>query len=97
MNSTEKLFDLIPKLGAIEFAGLARVLKVKLYSEEKDEQDHFIPRPFVDVLNDILANFDALGRERKREILQVVKKASKRPLRRANEEAMKDAGNSEDS
>ena len=97
MKSTEKLFDLIPKLGAVEFAGLARILKVKLYSEEKDEQDHFVPRPFTDVLNDILVNFDALGRERKREILQVVKKASRRPLIQANKEAMKDAGNSEDS
>ena len=80
MTNIETLFNLIPKLSAVEFAGLARVLKVKLYSEEKDENGHFIPRPFTDVLNNIMENFEKQDRTRKREILQVVKKAVKKPL-----------------
>lgn len=78
MTNTQRLFDLIPKLSAIEFIGLARVLGVKLHTDEKDEQDHFIPRDFTSVLNDVLEKFDKQSRQRKREILQLVKKAAKK-------------------
>lgn len=94
MTNTETLFNLIPKLSAVEFAGLARVLKVKLYSEEKDENGRFIPRPFTDVLNNIIKNFEKQNRTRKREILQVVKKAVKKPLWHPSAEENVDASDS---
>lgn len=33
MSLTEKFFDYIPKLNAVEFTGLARLLKVQLLDE----------------------------------------------------------------
>ena len=33
MSLTEKFFDYIPKLNAVEFTGLARLLKVQLLEE----------------------------------------------------------------
>lgn len=78
MTNTERLLDLIPKLGVIEFIGLARILKVQLHTDEKDEEGHFISRDFTSVLSDVLANFDKQERKRKREILQILKKAAKK-------------------
>ena len=78
MTYTGKLFDLIPNLSAIEFTGLARILKVQLHEDKKDEEGHYISRDFTSVLNDVLANFDKQGRQRKREILQIVKRAARK-------------------
>ena len=94
MNNTEKLITLIPKLEAVEFMGLARVLKVKLF-EEKDMsaeklEDKYQPRDFSDVLQDMLGNYNGLNRARKREILRIVKKAATKT------KVNKDAGNTED-
>ena len=82
---TDKLLKMIPNLSAVEFTGLARVLKVKLYKDEKDEDGHFITRDFSDVLKDVLDNFDKQSRERKREILRIVKKASSKSRGRATD------------
>ena len=94
MTNTEHLISLIPKLEAVEFMGLARVLKVKLI-EEKDMsaeklEDKYQPREFTDVLQDMLANYNSLNRARKREILRLVKKAATKT------KVKKDAGNTED-
>ena len=94
MNSVEQLINLIPKLEAVEFMGLARVLKVKLI-EEKDMsaekmEDKYQPREFTDVFSDMLANYNDLNRARKREILRLVKKAATKT------KVKKNAGNSED-
>lgn len=81
MKSTDKLLILIPKLDAVEFAGLARVLKVKLLDEVNPEADtpaeKFIARDFNDVLADVLKNFELSPRARRREILQLLKTAQK--------------------
>lgn len=91
-TQTEKLFNLIPKLGAVEFVGLARVLKVQLMDETNPQaenvKDRFTPRPFLDVLEDMLAAYEQQSRERRRDILKIVKEATKR--------GEKDAGNSKD-
>ena len=49
---------------------------------EKDENPEnpdkpYKPRDFLDVLNDVMAKFSILNRERKREILKLVKKANR--------------------
>ena len=77
MKQIDKLITLIPQLSAVEFAGLARVLKVKLLDETNPEaeiiKDRFTARDFVDVLNDMLAAFERCDRARRREILKLVK------------------------
>lgn len=83
MINTEKLLTIIPKLELVEFIGLARMLGVKLYKDEKDEEGHFISRPFGEVLEDIMARFNKLDRTKKREILRLLKKATTKPIWRA--------------
>lgn len=94
MKPIEQLINLIPKLEAVEFMGLARVLKVPVIEEadmtaEKIE-DKYKPREFSDVFSDILSNFNKLNRARKREILKLVKVASSNP------KVKKNAGNTKD-
>lgn len=93
-KNSEKLMDLIPKLSAIEFAGLARVLKVRLLDEVNPEaeqvKDRFAPRSFSEVLEDIFINFEKQDRKRRKEIISLVKKA----IQARGDE---DASNTEDS
>ena len=95
MSLVEKFFDYIPKLTAVEFAGLARVLKVQLMDEvnptAEQLKDRFAPRSFTDVLNDMLKAFEKSDRKRKKEIIQLVKAATKAPRSDVN------AGDSQDS
>lgn len=81
MKESEKLFNLIPKLDAVEFTGLARLLKVQLLEEKNPEaeqtKDKYEPRGFVEVLNDVMIAYDKQNRNRKREILKLVKDATK--------------------
>ena len=58
------------------FLGVARVLKVRLVSEQKDEQDHFIARPTEEILYDVVEQFSVAKRERKRELLKIFHKAN---------------------
>ena len=71
MRSSTLLLDLIAKMQPIEFAGLARLLGVKIVDGEPAT-----PRPFTDVLEDVMKKFEAQNRTRKREILRLVKKAN---------------------
>ena len=76
MKAMDKLIGIIPKLDTVEFIGLARLLKVPLMEPQKGEEKEKITlaaRDFTNVLNDVLAAFDALGRDRKREILRLLK------------------------
>lgn len=95
MNLTEKLFNYIPQLEPVEFAGLARILKVKLLEQTNSTEEEgkviLTPRVFTDVLEDLLAAFDKCNRKRKKEILALVKATIKAP--RGEE----DASNTEDS
>lgn len=59
------------------FIGVARLLRVKLVEDEKDENDHFIARDFYDVCADSIVSFGNLDRKKKRELLKVLKKSNK--------------------
>lgn len=59
------------------FVGVARVLKVGLVTEEKDESGHLIAREGEDIITDVLVAFDGAGRKRKRELLKILRKANK--------------------
>ena len=83
MSLTEKFFDYIPKLNAVEFTGLARLLKVQLLDEvnptAEQTKDRYAPRSFTDVLNDMLKAFEKCDRKRRKEIIKLLKAASKAP------------------
>lgn len=74
MKEIDKLINIIPKLEPVEFMGLARVLKVSLFTGEGESRE---PRDFTDVFEDVLESFSKCGRERRREILKLVKGAAK--------------------
>lgn len=86
MSQTEKLIGYIAKLGAVEFAGLAHLLGVEQMVEVNPdapiERERYEPREFTDVLEDVLKAFEGCNRVRRREILDIVKKASKHPMRK---------------
>jgi len=57
--------------------GVATVLGVNLYTEEKDEQDHPIPKDGLIIIGEILTKYEALNRDARRNLLKIVKKAGK--------------------
>ena len=82
MRQNDKLLKLITKLEITEFIGLAKILKVKLVEETNpsaaEPSERYTARDFSDVLGDMLANFELQGRARKREILQLLRAATKK-------------------
>ena len=92
MKQTDKLLRNIIKLDPMEFIGIAHILRVPLTTVDiKDDGGHAVARPFVDVLQDLLAAFEASSRQRRREILQIAEAAAKK------KEVSADASDSEDS
>lgn len=75
MKEIDSFINTIAKLEPVEFMGLARVLKVPLFIGEGEARE---PRDFTDVFGDVLESFSKCGRVRRREILKLVKNASKR-------------------
>lgn len=63
------------KLAPDQLIGTARVLGVKLMTDEKDENDKPIMRDGKDIVNDILNNYAALNRNQRRNLLKIVKAA----------------------
>ncbi len=78
-NLNKKLMLLIAKMEPIEFCGLANLLGVKITEEVETEstdiKDKYKPRDFTDVLADVMQKFDALNRQKKRELFKLVKKS----------------------
>lgn len=58
-----------------ELLGVAHFLGVKLYTEEKDEQDHPIPKDGLIIIGEILSKYETLNRKVRRELLSIVKSA----------------------
>lgn len=81
MTQYNELIKLISKLDVVQFAGLARILKVELVEEKNPEgetvADRYQARDFADVLYNVLKNFSLSPRARRREILQILKAAIK--------------------
>ena len=57
----------VSKLEAIEFLGLTKIFKVPLIKENNE------PRPFEELLSDVLDGYLKIGRKQRREILKVLK------------------------
>lgn len=74
MREIDNFINIISKLQPVEFMGLARVLKVPLFTGEGEARE---PRDFTDVFSDVLESFSKSGRARRREILKLIKNAAK--------------------
>lgn len=59
----------------VEFAGLARILGVQIVQMIEGE-DKPQGRDFTDVFADVMARFNALNRQQKRDLLKLVKKSN---------------------
>lgn len=73
MKDIDKLIQIIPKLELMDFIGLARLLRIELVEKKDDKLE---PRDFTDVLDDTLKAYQSASRDKKREILRIVKKAN---------------------
>lgn len=80
MNNNQVLLIEICKMRPVEFAGLAKLLGVDIVRPNEDssveEEKKMAPRPFADVLEDVMNKFNKLNRGRKREILKLIKKSN---------------------
>ena len=56
-----------------ELLGVASVLRINLYTEEKDEQDHPIPKDGLIIIGEILSKYETLNRDARRNLLKIVK------------------------
>ena len=66
------------KLDGASVIGLTRLLEVKVFYEDvKDENGKPLPRSGESIIEDCLVKFHSLNREQRRNILKLVKKASK--------------------
>lgn len=61
------------------FLGVARLLKVKTLKDEKDENGKFLVRDFGEVLDDVISSYVEMPRQRRRELLSILKKANSAP------------------
>lgn len=60
------------RVGTI-FIAVARTLGVELRTTEKDEEGHFIPKPFEDMVCDVVEAFSKAGRREKKDTLKMFK------------------------
>lgn len=66
-----QLLELLPKLPVQEFLGVCRILKVQIIT------DDLKPVPMDQLVENVLVNFVAANRQRRRELLKIVKAATR--------------------
>lgn len=71
VNREYEFLDRCARLEVTEFIGVARVLKVNFIGEDGE------PRDFEDIFTDVIRQFSKSNRKRKRELLKIVKAATK--------------------
>lgn len=77
-KDTQAFAKALIKLDGASVIGLTRLLKVKVFHDEvKDENGKPLPRSGESIIEDCLVKFHALNRADRRNILKLVKKASK--------------------
>ena len=71
MNLTEKILRSISAIDdPIMFIGLAKGFNIRLVAEDTDE-----PRPFEEVLGELLEHINGLSRDGKRKLLKLLREA----------------------
>ena len=71
-KNKEDFLKVIPLLEPDEFVGLCTILKVQLM-----EEDGETPRDFVDMFSDVLDAFEKKNRTQRRNLLKILKAATK--------------------
>lgn len=61
-------------------AAIAKILRVDLIKKEENSEKKPEARSFADVLGDIMKNYNASNRKRRRELYEILKKANKEAL-----------------
>lgn len=69
------MMEAITRMRPIEFTGLARLLNVQVV-EQVEGEEKLQPRDFSDVFGDIMAKYDAMNRQQKRNLLKLVQKSN---------------------
>lgn len=67
MKLIDKFIVMLPKLEPIEFAGLAKNLKVNLYDNQKN------PKDFSVVFEEVISSFNELKPKKQKEFFELVK------------------------
>ena len=68
----------LTKLDGASFIGLTRILQVKVfYDDVKDENGKPMPRSGEAIIEDCLVKFHSLNREKRRQILRILRAAKK--------------------
>lgn len=72
----ERFYSRIAKLEVEEFLGLARLLKVDVWTKEETAGESSL-RPFDQVLVEVGQSYNSLNRDRRRQIDKILKEATK--------------------
>lgn len=85
---SEKMLDtfieVLPRLETVEVIGVARLLKVKLYEDNKE------PRSSQKILEECIVGFSKLNRQRRKELLQVMKDCARKCDKKKSDPTVKE-------
>ena len=77
-KAVKQFAEYLVKLDGAAVIGLTRLLQVKVfYDDVKDENGHPMPKSGESIVEECLVKFYSLNREKRREILKIVKTAAK--------------------
>ena len=77
-KNVNEFAKLIIHLDAAGLIGLTRLLQVKVfYDDIKDENGHPMPRSGEAIVEDCLVKFHSMNREKRREVLRILRAAKK--------------------
>ena len=77
-KNVNEFAKLLSNLDGASVIGLTRLLQVKVfYDDIKDDNGHPMPRSAEAIIEDCLVKFHSLNREKRREILRILRAAKK--------------------
>ena len=77
-KNVNEFAKLLSNLDGASVIGLTRLLQVKVfYDDIKDDNGHPMPRSGEAIIEDCLVKFHSLNREKRREILRILRAAKK--------------------
>ena len=84
-NNVNEFAQLLGQMDGATVIGLTRLLQVKVfYDDVKDENGHPMPRSGEAIIEDCLVKFYALNRERRKEIIRIMRQAIKEDKKEKN-------------
>ena len=77
-KNVNEFAQLLAQMDGASVVGLTRLLQVKVFHDDvKDENGHPMPRSGEAIIEDCLVKFYALNRERRKEIIKIMRQAVK--------------------